>query len=119
LFIIMLWMEAISVFLPLFAVEPLPLPLPLGAALFRPTCGKLSSGSCEHLRTKTVHEVIWQEHNGVHSVYTDVGRNAAAVQSRGNRHTEFSTTLFASVSSSEEDATSSLWISAVDLQILA
>jgi hypothetical protein len=69
----MLWKEAISVFLPLFAVEPLPLPLPLGYALFRSTCDKLSSGSCEYLRTKTVHEVIWQEHNGVHSVYKDVG----------------------------------------------
>ena len=45
--LIILWMEAISVFLPLFAVEPRPLPLPLGAALLRPTCCALSS-SCEH-----------------------------------------------------------------------
>lgn len=49
-----------SVFRPLFAVEPppLPLPLPLGAALLRPICCALSS-SCRHLRIKTYHEMIW------------------------------------------------------------
>ena len=59
LLITMLWMEAMSVFLPLFAVVvPRALPLPLGAGLFRPVCWKLSSGSLK--RIKAVHQIICQ-----------------------------------------------------------
>lgn len=110
-------MEAISVFLPFFAAEPLPLPLPLGAALLRPTCGKLSSGSCERLQIKTVHEVICQKYRGSPHYFHERWNKNCSNTNRGNRHTEASTTSFASVSSSEEDATSSLRITVVDLQM--
>jgi hypothetical protein len=64
LLITMLWMEAMSVFLPLFAVVvPLALPLPLGAGLFRPVGWTLSSGSFEHSRIKAVHEVICRRYS--------------------------------------------------------
>lgn len=117
----MLWMDEISAFLPLFAVAPLPLPLPpLGAALFRPVCWGLSSGSCEYSRiyNVSVHQVICHEQKRTLYLCVLIQKKYITTN-RGNDHTEDSTTSFASLvsfSSSEEDCTSSLRIAALDLQ---